>query len=63
MVAEILEQGMADGSFRTVPIEPILPLIGACLGAERLPVGTGTVDPDVAADRVSDFVLNALGAT
>jgi AcrR family transcriptional regulator len=63
MVAEILEQGMADGSFRTVPIEPILPLIAACLGAERLPVGTGRVDPDVAADRVSDFVLNALGPT
>jgi len=53
---------MADGSFRTVPIEPILPLIGACLGAERLPVGTGTVEPDVAADRVSDFVLRALGS-
>jgi AcrR family transcriptional regulator len=63
LLAEILAEGMADGSFRRTPIEPLLPLIGACLGAQRLPVGSGQVDPDVAAGQVTDFVLHALGAS
>jgi hypothetical protein len=53
---------MADDSFHRAPVEPLLPLIGACLGAQRLPVGSGRVDPDVAACHVTDFVLRALGA-
>jgi AcrR family transcriptional regulator len=62
LLAEILAEGMADDSFRRAPVEPLLPLIGACLGAQRLPVGAGRVDPDDAAHHVTDFVLRALGA-
>lgn len=60
LLAEILADGMADGSFRPGPIEPLLPMIGACLGAQRLPVGSGEISPEEATGHVTDFVLHAL---
>jgi AcrR family transcriptional regulator len=62
LLAEILEEGMAAGAFRRAPVDQLLPLVGACLGAQRIPVGTGAVDADEAAGTVTDFLLHALGA-
>lgn len=62
LLAEILEAGMAEGAFRSAPVAPLLPMVGACLGAQRVPVATGAVAADVAAELVTDFLLGALGA-
>lgn len=62
LLADIVTEGRASGAFRDVDADAILPLILACLGAERIPVGSGREDPDHAAARVTDFVIHALGA-
>lgn len=62
LLAEIVADGIADGSFRAQPVDGVVPLAWAVMGAERIPVGSGAHDPDEAAERVTDFLLHALGA-
>ncbi len=62
LLAEIVAAGIDEGAFRPQPIDHVVPLAFAVMGAERIPVGSGEHDPDDAAERVSDFLLHALGA-
>lgn len=62
LLAEIVADGIAEGSFRAQPIDAVVPLAWAVMGAERIPVGSGDHDPDEAAARVGDFLLHALRA-
>lgn len=58
----ILEAGIADGEFVDADVLATVPLILACIGAERGPLSTGSHDLEDAYARVSTFVLRALGA-
>jgi hypothetical protein len=62
LLGEIVASGIADGSFRPQPVDRVVPLAWAVMGAERVPVGSGAHDPDEAAERVGDFLLHALRA-
>ncbi|MEZ5139990.1 MAG: TetR/AcrR family transcriptional regulator [Acidimicrobiales bacterium] len=62
LLAEIVAAGIAEGTFRDQPVDQVVPLAFAVMGAERIPVGSGEHDPDEAAERVTDFLLHALGA-
>lgn len=62
LLAEIVADGIAAGELRPVDPAAVVPMAFAVMGAERLPVGRGEHDPDEAADRVTDFLLHALGA-
>lgn len=62
LLAEIVADGIAEGSFRAQPVDAVVPLAWAVMGAERIPVGSGDHDPDEAATRVGDFLLHALRA-
>lgn len=62
LLAEVVADGVAAGELRPVDPEAVVPMAFAVMGAERMPVGRGEHDPDEAADRVTDFLLHALGA-
>lgn len=62
LFGEIIAEGIAEGSFREQPVDLVVPMVGAVMGAERVPVGSGEHDPDEAAERVADFLLHALRA-
>jgi len=62
LLAEVVAEGVAAGELRPVDPEAVVPMMFAVMGAERVPVGNGERDPDEAADRVTDFLLHALGA-
>ena len=62
LLREVVEEGVTSGAFRTVEVDEAVRLVFACLGAERVPVGSGEVAPEVAEARVADFVLHALSA-
>lgn len=62
LLREIVEEGIAEGTLRDQPVDLVVPLAYAVMGAERVPVGTGDHDPDEAAERVADFLLHALQA-
>jgi AcrR family transcriptional regulator len=59
----ILDQGTAAGEFGDVDPDPTVPMILACIGAERVPLATGQHDVDDSTDRVTDFLLRALTAS
>lgn len=60
MLRGLLDEGMASGEFVTMDTGAVIPMIMACVGAERGPLTAGYVGIDEAADRVSEFVLRAL---
>jgi AcrR family transcriptional regulator len=62
LLAEVIGDGVATGELRAVDVDAVVPMAFAVMGAERMPVGRGDTDPDDAADRVTDFLLHALGA-
>jgi AcrR family transcriptional regulator len=62
LLAEVIAAGVAAGELRAVDPDAVVPMAFAVMGAERMPVGSGEVDPDEAAARVTDFLLHALGA-
>jgi AcrR family transcriptional regulator len=62
LLHEIVAEGIAEGSLRDQPVELVVPMAYAVMGAERVPVGSGEHDPDEAAERVADFLLHALRA-
>lgn len=63
LLDEVIAAGVADGELRPVDPAAVVPMAFAVMGAERMPVGTGEHDPDEAAERVTDFLLHALGAS
>ena len=62
LVGEIIEDGIAEGTFRTVDPQRAVMMVFAVLRAERIPVGSGERDADQTAAEVTDFVLHALRA-
>jgi AcrR family transcriptional regulator len=62
VLREILKEGVDVGEF-TAYVEQTVPMILACIGAERVPIATGAHEVDEATQRVSEFLLRALGAT
>jgi AcrR family transcriptional regulator len=61
LITEIIAEGVAAGELRS-GLDPaeVAPMVSAVVGSERVPVGTRQHDPDVAADRVAEFVWSAL---
>lgn len=63
MLAEVVAEGVEAGEF-AADFDPAgaVPLVMACIAAERVPLATGAHSVDEASDRVTTFVLRALGA-
>lgn len=62
VLRDVIEEGVSAGEFAHVDPDATLPMVMACIGAERVPLATGSDDVDEATQRVTDFVLRALGA-
>ncbi len=62
LLREVVAEGVAEGTFRPVDVDAVVPLVFACFGAERVAIGTGVVTPAGAGAAVGDFVLHALEA-
>jgi AcrR family transcriptional regulator len=62
VLRDIISEGVAAKEFTDVDPASTVPMVMACIGAERVPLATGTDKIDVATDRVTQFVLRALGA-
>lgn len=62
MLRAILVDGVDSGEFAQVDPEAMIPMVLACVGAERAPLTTGEHDLDEATERVTSFLLRALGA-
>jgi AcrR family transcriptional regulator len=62
-VREVIAEGIDTGEFSDA-IDPAttVPMVLACIGAERVPLATGAHELDETTARVTDFVLRALGA-
>lgn len=60
MLSEIVTEGIAVGEFADVSPAGTVPMIMACIGAERGPLASGTHSIDEASERVAAFVLRAL---
>ncbi|MGC5010632.1 TetR/AcrR family transcriptional regulator [Streptosporangium sp. DT93] len=58
----IIDSGVASGDFRTPDVAATARMILAVIGAERVPLLSGTVTPQGAEKVVSGFVLRGLGA-
>lgn len=56
----ILIEGTESGDFADLDADSTVPMIMACIGAERVPLASGTHDVDEATDRVATFLLRAL---
>lgn len=59
----IVSEGIEAGELAEVDPGEVVPMILACIGAERHPIAQGTHDVDDATDRVTSFLLRALGGT
>jgi AcrR family transcriptional regulator len=62
VLRDIISDGVEAKEFSDVDPASTVPMVMACIGAERVPLATGTDKIDVATDRVTQFVLRALGA-
>lgn len=60
---QLVEDGLEAGEFSAVDPATAVPLILGCIGAERGPLSTGQHDVDEATERVSAFLLRALGVS
>ncbi|KAB8190099.1 TetR family transcriptional regulator [Nonomuraea phyllanthi] len=61
VLVEILESGVASGDFRVLDVQATARMVLAVVGAERVPLISGDVTVERAAELVSEFVLRALG--
>jgi AcrR family transcriptional regulator len=59
---QIIKEGLEAGEFNDVAPEATVPMVLACIGAERGPLAMRTRDVDESAQRVTTFLLRALGA-
>jgi AcrR family transcriptional regulator len=62
VLRDIITDGLKAKEFSDIDPAAAVPMVMACIGAERVPLATGTDEVDVATERVSRFVLRALGA-
>jgi len=62
MLREILTEGAQSGEFTIADPGATIPMIMACIGAERGPLASRTHSIDEATERVAGFLLNALHA-
>lgn len=60
LVAEIVRDGIDAGAFGAGDPDQLVPMIMACIGAQRGPVAKGELAPDDATDAVMDFLRRAL---
>lgn len=58
----IVSTGVSSGEFEHADPATTVPMIMACIGAERGPIATRAHDVEEATDRVTGFLLRALGA-
>ncbi|MEV6033351.1 TetR/AcrR family transcriptional regulator [Nonomuraea sp. NPDC052116] len=61
ILVEILESGVESGDFRVLDVQATARMILAVVGAERVPLISGSVTVDRAGELVSEFVLRAIG--
>ncbi|MGW0202666.1 TetR/AcrR family transcriptional regulator [Nonomuraea sp. NPDC003201] len=61
ILVEILESGVESGDFRVLDAQATARMILAVIGAERVPLISGSVTVDRAGELVSEFVLRAIG--
>lgn len=61
ILVDILDSGVASGEFRALETGATARMIMAVIGAERVPLISGSVTVEAACDLVSGFVLRALG--
>lgn len=61
ILVEILDSGVESGDFQVAEVAATARMILAVIGAERLPLISGTVTVESATELVSGFVLRALG--
>ncbi|MEW1847384.1 TetR/AcrR family transcriptional regulator [Nonomuraea sp. NPDC050451] len=61
ILVEILESGVESGEFRVLDVQATARMILAVVGAERVPLISGSVTVDRAGELVSEFVLRAIG--
>ncbi|MFI7639795.1 TetR/AcrR family transcriptional regulator [Nonomuraea sp. NPDC049400] len=60
VLVEILDSGVESGDFRVLDLAATARMILAVIGAERVPLISGDVTVERAAELVSEFVLRAL---
>jgi AcrR family transcriptional regulator len=60
ILRDILTEGAASGEFADIDPADSVPMMMACIGAERGPIASRTRSVDEATDRVTDFLLRAL---
>lgn len=61
MLRGILAGGANAGEFADMDASAMVPLVMACIGAERGPLATGIHDLEETTERVTGFLLRALG--
>lgn len=62
MLRAIIDEGARAGEFTAADPDTSVPMILACIGAERGPLASGAHSVDEATERVTGFLLRALGA-
>ena len=60
ILRDILTEGVSTGEFADLDPSGTIPMMMACIGAERGPIAGGSRSVDEATDRVTDFLLRAL---
>ena len=60
ILRDILAEGTGTGEFADLDPAGTIPMMMACIGAERGPISSGARSVDEATDRVTDFLLRAL---
>lgn len=60
ILRDILQEGLDTGEFEAAELEQILPMVMACVGAERGPLAAGKASVEDATDRVMSFLERAL---
>lgn len=63
ILRQILDEGLEGGEFQGVDASEVMPMTMATIGAERGPMASGSATVAEAADRVTRFLLRALGAS
>jgi AcrR family transcriptional regulator len=60
ILREILQEGFESGEFEDADIDQTLPMVMACVGAERGPLAAGSATVKEATERVMSFLERAL---
>lgn len=63
ILRDIVVEGAKSGEFADLDPGDTVPMMMACIGAERGPIASRARSVDEAADRVTDFLLRALAPT